>query len=239
MIGPLSGFLLASPNDEQIERRSLDGTTGLSSKVSLRFKESFSRYWEEYIFASDRQFVDDPASGNSRPPFHYSVYCARSGSKLIVMTEKKRLTEYLIEKVLNNSVFPNLKHVSFQIEKIITAFSDRESDYRITTLHGRISGQDRSLRTMILYGSEVTDSTVFKDSRRLFNFYICGVAERSPDDPFFGGDEGEIARLGNDGSLSVQSFNRQRASDLNKIVNVLITNKWVDDWVVPWVGESE
>jgi hypothetical protein len=158
---------------------------------------------------------------------------------VILLTEKKRLTDHLIELVLNKTIFPNLKHVSFQVEKMITAFEKPDSLYRVTSLTGRFAGPDRDLRTTIFYGSEVTKSVLFHKHRHLFNFYICGLAQRSPDDPFFIANDGEIARLGSDGSFTVQSFNRKRASDLNKIVNHLIANKWVDDWVVPWVGDAE
>jgi hypothetical protein len=48
------------------------------------------------------------------------------------------------------------------------------------------AGAGRDLRTMILYGPQVTNSAVFREQQHLFNFYICGIAEHSPDDPFYG-----------------------------------------------------
>jgi hypothetical protein len=237
MAGSLSGYLLAAPNERPIARRALEEGASRSSKAPhLAFKQPYQnlKFWEEYTFSSDRSFADDPVIGNQRLPFKYPVYCARSGSKLIILSEKRRLTDYIIESVLNDIIFPNLRHVSFQIERMISAFQEVDSEYRLTSLHGRYSGPERSLRTIVLYGSEVANSALFREQRHLFNFYRCGVAERSLDDPFMLNDDSEIARLGNNGSITVQSFSRKRATELNKIVNQLIQNKWVDDWVVPW-----
>lgn len=236
MTGSLSGYLLASPNDRPIARGALGDSQSQKSRAPyLIFEQAYEnlKLWEEYTFYSDRAFVDD-GNTNLKPPFKYPVYCARSGAKLIILSERRRLTDYIIEAVLNDTIFPNLKHVSFQIEKMISAFQDVNSEYRLTALHGRYAGPERSLRTIVLYGQEVTENVVFREHRHLFNFYLCGIAERSSDDPFILSDDGEIARLGNNGSITVQSFTRKRATDLNKIVNQLIQNKWVDDWVLPW-----
>lgn len=232
MIGPLSGYLLASPTHTEVSRR--DVVSKGNGRVSTEFVSPFEglNFWERYKFVSDKPFPDDDGNNTSKPPYEYDVYCARSGAKLIILTEKKRLTDYVITEILNKEVFPNLKHVSFQLDNMIEIMQDLEGPYRITSLHGRFAGASRDLRTMILYGPQVTNSAVFKEQSHLFNFYICGVAERSPDDPFFIGDYGEIARIGNDGSISVQSFNRKRAADLNKLVNHLISSGWVDDWVI-------
>jgi len=239
MTGPLSGYLLASPSDNVVTRKSLT-TTSDGSQVLMEFVAPFesTKFWEKYQFESDRSFTDEEAE-RSRPPYRYPVYCARSGSKLVILTEKKRLTDYVIGECLNRTIFPNLKHVTFNVEKMIAALQEADSRYRLTSLHGRFAGPGRDLRTMILYGPQVTNSAVFREHQNLFNFYICGVAERLPTDPFYTGEDGEIARIGNDGSISIQSLTRKRATDLNKIINYLISNKWVDDWVAPWEGSSE
>jgi hypothetical protein len=241
MVGPLSGYLLASPDDAPIGRRSLDLHSPKRKGVPyLAFESAMAglRHWEQYIFHSDRPFRDDVLQ-QGKGPYQYPVFCARSGSKLIVLTELKRLTEYLIEAVLNKAIFPNLKHVNFRIEKMIADFQKEESPYRTTSLHGSFSGPDFAVRRIILYGSEVTNSIVFRECQHLFNFYRCGVAERTEDSRFFSGEHDEIAKLGGDGSLSILSFGRQRAIELNRIVNYLIVNKWVDDWVVPWRKEDD
>jgi hypothetical protein len=237
VIGPLSGYLLASPDESPIRRQSLVSTHSTSSKAPyLQFVETFerTRFWERYAFLSDRTFED--LRVDQRPPYRFDVFCARSGSKLIVLTEKKKLTQYLIERVLNETIFPNLKHVSFQMGQIISAFQSPDSDYRITALHGKFSGPDRHLRTAIFYGTEVTASTVFQTQRHLFNFYRCGITERSVQSPFDSADDVEIAHVGEDGSITVKSFHRQKALELNRVVNHLIINKWVDNWVAPFTG---
>ena len=236
MTASLSGYLLASPNDAAIPRAALEtASRSPSRKPFLRYEGQYQnlKLWEHYTFFSDRSFSDDNTT-NQHPPFKYPVYCARSGTKLIILSERRRLTDYIIETTLNSSIFPNLRHVNFHLEKIIAAFQDSASQYRLTSLHGRYSGPRRSLRTIALYGPEVTDSALFKDQHHLFDFYLCGIAERQAEDPFLLNDDGEVARMGNNGSITIQSFTKKRATELTRIVSRLIKNKWVDDWVLPW-----
>lgn len=234
MQGALSGYLLASVDDQPIDRGALTPAASGARRNApfLKFEGNYeqSRFWEVYSFHSDKHF-EDQTSAPSLPPFRYPVWCARSGSKILILTEKKRATDYLIEAVLNRTIYPNLKQVAFRITGIVHACKDVGSSYRVTSLTGRVASPDQSLRTMVLYGREITDSEIFRDKIDLFNIKRCGLAIRE-DDPF-GVNDGEIATLGVDGSVSILSFSIQRAIALNRLVNYVITNKLVDNWVSP------
>src|SRR5262245_5185740 len=89
--GPLSGYLLAAPDERPIARRALDDSdTQRFTAPHLKFHGAYEnlKFWEEYIFFSDREFIEDASGAIKKPPFKYSIYCARSASKLIILSEK-------------------------------------------------------------------------------------------------------------------------------------------------------
>lgn len=235
----LSGFLLASPTGTTVTRRHLadDDQGGRRTFPYLVYDSAFksSSRWEVYTFHSDKSFSEYLSPGLAQPPFPYPALCARSGSKLIVLTPRKDLTKYVLRSTLSKRVFPNLRQVQIHIPSIVEAFQHSDSEYVITSLHGHMRGSETALRTMSIWGSNVTNSSLYEDYKGLFDFTSCGVAKRDPSNMSVV-EERELVRLSSDGSLSMQTFNRNRAAELSLIIAHIIENRWVDNWVP--IGET-
>lgn len=233
----MSGYLLASPTSKGITRELLTvGHPPGGPKVpSIRFLNTLFqlRQWEEFELLSDTALADEVIGGAVGPPYTYKLLCVTSGAKVIVVSERKRITDYAINRVYDRRIYPNLRKVAIRIDKLIEACQSTTSEYLITSLHGRFSGSERHVRTMSLYGDDVTESAIFRTHNHLFNFYSCGIGRRlfenlprlSP------ADDGEILRLGNDGFLSFTMRDRDHALDVMMVINYVIRQRWVEDWV--------
>lgn len=206
------------------------------SESLLKYSGSFQdlSLWETYIFSSKYFFTEDKTPELLGPPYHYRVVCARSGRKLIVLTELRKITDHLISR-LDETITPNLRKVHFCIDDLITGFSNSNSKYQTTSLRGRIKDDTRNLRTISLYGTNVIDSPVFREHHNLFNFYSCGLGYSGfPEMPY--GEEREIVRLGTDGVIYLRSFEKWRVCEFQKIIKQVIRDRYVESWVPLYSG---
>jgi hypothetical protein len=161
------------------------------------------------------------------------LFVIRGLSKIVVLAEKKHITEHAIFKSVNHRVFPQFRKVAVNLDALISRCSERECEFLVTSLHGRFSGPSQFVKSMSLYGEDVTQSSIYRDNADLFNFGSCGIGRRLYDNVprFSQPDEGEIARVGNDGYLSFLSGDAARASEFVNAVNFVINSHWVAPWV--------
>jgi hypothetical protein len=112
----LSGFLLASPTSVEITKDILvdhndDGRTAAS--IQFRGLIFESRQSKEFCFYSDRPIdEEDKENYPDGPPYPHKMVCVRSGAKILLLAERRRVTDYIIGRFLNRRIFPNLRRVS-------------------------------------------------------------------------------------------------------------------------------
>jgi hypothetical protein len=188
--------------------------------------------WELFEFTSSIPLPDDHQGQAVEPIYSCEVVICRSRSRMLLLTERKRIADFIFENLLTFALFPNFRKVPIAIDHFISASSFSESPYAITSMHGRFAGPERSLRTIILYGDDITDSSLFRQQRELFNFYSTGVRRRASNGQYRSQsyEDVEIARLGNDGMVSANLRDEARASEFLKVIKYVFDNGWVDNW---------
>ncbi len=212
----------------------VDNNTSRPEGFSVQFSHPMfnTKQWEEYKFVCDIPIDEDDRNNPDGPPYTHTMVAVRSGAKALLLTEKKRVTDYVINRILNRRIFPNLRKVRIHIEKLIDSCQEASSPYLISTLHGSFSGTDRHISRISLYGDDITESSLFREQRHLFNFYSCGITRRSEGDVRMQlGDDREVMLLGNDGFVSSQLTGADKARDIILLINYIMRNRWVDDWV--------
>ncbi|MDO8335747.1 MAG: hypothetical protein Q7T74_03125 [Candidatus Saccharibacteria bacterium] len=231
----LSGYILARTGHTMLEREQLqlniENHVGVFSLTYLQTLE-FGNTWELFNFTSSIPLPDDNQGQEGEPIYSCNVIVCRSLSRMILLTERKKIADFIIENLLTYALYPNFRKVPIAIDHFINASSFNDSPYTITSMHGRFSGPERSLRTIILYGDDITDSSLFRQQHELFNFYSTGVKRRVNKGAYSGQsyDDAEIARLGNDGMVSVNLRDTVRASEFLKVIKYVFDNGWVNNW---------
>jgi hypothetical protein len=192
--------------------------------------------WGEYVLHSTVPLADEPE--NERSQYSYQLFVIRGRAKLIVLASRRRIVDYALTQILDRKIFPNLRKISIYIERVIEHCTQAEAEFLVTSLHGRFAGSAKNVRSMSLYGDDVTNSPIYRDNHLYFNFHSCGIGRR-----LFNGiprlrpnEEGEIVRVSHDGFINLNLSKRSHAQELIRVVDFIVHNRWVEDWVP---GRSE
>jgi hypothetical protein len=245
----LSGYVLARPGGEKVERINLEGTVRRQSneldrqeksdEFKLVFLKDAPRYlkWEYYDFHSSIPLPLDNIQ--AEPQFNSKVLICRSLSRFILLAERRKIADFVIEKFLSKSAFPNFRKVPIFVDDFVADCSSKSSTYAVTSVHGKFKGPGKALKTIILYGEEVTDSTLFRQQHDLFNFYSIGVRVRERDmTRHHSFNDGEIARIGNDGMVSTNLGETDHRSDeVLRVIKHIFKQGWIEEWARMDVNE--
>lgn len=203
----LSGYLLATAAASQRIARS-----ALEVQNRVRFvREVEQTSWEEFVFRSDIPLLpDDVASGRSE--FQYPLFCRRSGHRLLLTSTSKITVDHLLLNVYGALFQPPLQHVGIAVQRLVELISSAPGDWALTFIHARISVHAGALRAISLYGEDVTESSLFRESLKLEDLvcHTCGVRDVTR--------TGEIVRLGNDGSVSFYFPNQTRLVEVETVL---------------------
>ncbi|HEX7855926.1 MAG TPA: hypothetical protein VF503_19750 [Sphingobium sp.] len=235
-----SGYIIASPAArdyaaDEFEQRTPEVVNGPT--LSHRNDRVFNiPRWDEYLLQSPTPLSDEPGG---QQHYQYQLYIVRGFSKMVVLAHRRRIVDYAMAQILDRKIFPNLRKVSVFVDRMIEHCRRRESEFLVTSLHGRFSGAGTHLRSISLYGDDVTQSTLYVDQHQLFNFHSSGLGRRLFEGlPRMSGlEDGEIVRVASDGFVNLNLTTRQRAEQLIEVVNFIMVNRWVEDWVPARKGE--
>jgi hypothetical protein len=178
--------------------------------------------------------ADEPRTSSDDGPYAYRVVCVRSGARVLLLSERRNIADYILNRILARRIYPNLRKVGFRIGPIIDSCRKADSEFLITSLVGRFAGSERQIRTMSLYGDDVTESVVFQEHHHLFNFTSCGIGCRLFEDlpRLSPGDEHEIVRLGSEGAVSFAQGGRRRARDVTAVIDYAVRAGLIEDWML-------
>lgn len=231
----LSGFIVASPAARDFMTKDFvmeEPAIPKGATMKLKHTRVFNlARWDEYSLRSFVPLGDETAEENG--PFDYLVYIVRGYSKLLVLSHRRRIVEVALAQVFSNCVYPNLRKVPILIDEMIDFCQRPEAEFLITSLHGKYSGSGTDLRSISLYGDDVSRSTLFVEHHGQFNFHTCGLGRR-----LFDGlpkaalpDDGEVIRIASDGFVSLKLATRAQATEIQSVVDYVMVHRWVEDWV--------
>ncbi|CAN5393814.1 hypothetical protein BH10PLA2_BH10PLA2_38100 [soil metagenome] len=189
--------------------------------------------WEEFVLHSPTALNDEiekPSGG-----FSYPVLVVRGFGKMIILAWSKKIVEYTLARILDRRIYPNLRKVNVFIDRLIGVCDQPTNEFLVTSVHGKFAGPATQLRSISLYGDDVTKSSLYGDYHDAFNFSSCGLGRRLheglPRLAVKGNKEPEIVRIANDGFLFLNLTTRKRAQELNRVVDFVVGNRLVEDWV--------
>ena len=229
-----SGYMLANQGGDSFTNAHIEqpeAAVAGGARLVHRDQAYGLNRWGEYQLHSSVPLADEPEG--DRPSYQYQVFVVRGHAKLIVLAARRRIVDYTLSQILDRRIFPNLRKISVHIEPLIEYCTKSEAQFLVTSLHGRFSGAAKNIKSMSLYGDDVTNSPIYKDNHPYFNFHSCGLGRR-----LFDGlprlrpnEEGEIVRVSHDGFLNLNLSTRRQAQELARVVDFIVTNRWVEDWV--------
>ncbi|MGB0697676.1 MAG: hypothetical protein ACPGOY_18645 [Rhodospirillaceae bacterium] len=174
--------------------------------------------------------LNEEEKRNQPPPYEYDVYIIVGQRNILILSPRKRISEYTKSNILDKKIYPNIKKVNIRLDDLISHCSTNKSEFLITSLHGRFSGSSKNLRSMSLYGDNVTESSLYSENAKYFNFHSCGLGRRLFDGlpRLSANPEGEIVRIGFDGFLTLNISSRKDALELNRVIKYIVQNEWIE-----------
>jgi hypothetical protein len=229
-----SGFLIADPGGGDVDARELEVGIDSAKASEIKFRLVGSdfglRVWGDYRLHSPQPLADEEWSPVG---YEYRVYVVRGRARLIVLAPRRTIAEYLWTRVFQALLPRSFRRVNVRIPELVTFCGLPSAEFLVTSLFGDFSGSATYLKRVALYGDEVTQSALYDQYGKHFNFYRCGLGRR-----LFGGyprlkpnEEGEIVQLASTGNVSMELRNRRDARELINVINFVMLHRWVEDWV--------
>ncbi|WP_141400541.1 hypothetical protein [Magnetospirillum sp. 15-1] len=192
--------------------------------------------WDEYLLHSPIPLSDEV---DKQQRYQYQIFIVRGFTMMVFLAHRRKIIDYVISNIIDKKISPKLEKVNIAISDMIKHCGGAESEFLVTSMHGRFSGPDTQLSSIALYGDDVTQSSIYINYHNLFNFHSAGLGRRlfdglprvrSPEDR-------EIVHVASDGFIYLYLSTRSRAKELLEVVNFIMVNRWVDDWVPDSKGE--
>jgi hypothetical protein len=235
-----SGYLVASPAARdfaitEFELHEPDFPDGPTLKHVSARTFGINR-WDEFSLRCSQPLMDEVNEGTSG--YRYQLFVVRGFAKMIMLAHQRRIVDYALAQIFDRRIFPNLRKASIFVDKMIERCRHPESEFLVTSLHGRFAGANTNLRSISLYGDDVTQSPVYAEHHQLFNFHSSGLGRRLFDGlpRVHSNDDREIVRISSSGALSLPLTTRTQALELLQVMSYVMVNRWVEDWVP---GERE
>lgn len=238
-----SGYIVASPAPEDFTAEKFErpikevAHAPTLTRVSPRVFNV--NRWDEYRLKVSIPLADEP---REQEEYQYLVYVVRGFAKVILLAPRRRIVDYVIGQILDRQIYPNLRKVSIFIDPMINYCRQSEAEFLVTSLHGRFAGSATQLRSISLYGDDVTQSPLYIEHHQFFNFHSAGLGRRLVDGlprvPTV--EEREIVRISSDGFVNLNLTTRLHAREFLQVINFVMANRWVEDWVpsgkggMPW-----
>jgi hypothetical protein len=236
-----SGYILASTEAREFAREEFEQPESEEPRgprfLHFRSNQFGLKRWDEYRLHSTRPLADEP---HGQPDYPYQVYLVRGFGKLVILAMTRKIVDFTLSQILDRTIFPNLQKVSVFVDQMIEFCRKPESPFLVTSLHGRFAGPSPHLKSISLYGDDVTQSSLYEEQRLLFNFHSGGVGRRLYDGlpRLRSEEEREIVRISGSGAVSLNLTTRRRAKELLEVVNFVVTHRWVEEWVPIPPGET-
>lgn len=192
----LSGFLLQRSDGKRATASVVESLHGVTRKGFLA-----ESAWEEFELESTKQLVDDddPESG---PPYLYPIVTRRSESRIVLLSRRKELVEYLLEKPTFN-LESELEHLNVRVGSLIDHLLESgsipsEGSLIPSFIYAKTPQYGERLRSLSLFGDDVTNTNLFSEYRPQMDVLTCGLRRQFGD---------EYMRISTDGSLQIKLKN--------------------------------
>lgn len=202
----LTGFLLDWPS-RAIQREDL-----LLCRRIKYLSTIGNSLWEEYRYDSSTALCGEDPTIQS-PPFHYSLICRRSDSRILLLSQHRQVVEHLIQSELDIIFIPHLRRMSIAVDDVVRDITHNPGTYVLSFVHARVPAFGSMLRSVSFYGDNLAGAALFRDQLDVMVFFTCGLRYAA------GGTE--LIRMGVDGGISFFLTETDKVLDIERVLKYL------------------
>jgi hypothetical protein len=164
------------------------------------------------------------------PPSEHDFYVRRIEQSMVIMGKSKDVANHVAKVLLPKhsirclqqgvDVDGLVKFLNKQHLKSVNDNKDDKSMFSMTYCHARVPAYGENLRSLSMYGDSLVEAGLFSNNIDNLDFYSCGLGRQ------FGG---EIARIGNLGSISCNISKKNVLSEIILILEFIAENDFFVD----------
>ena len=187
----LQGHLIYTPIEWY--EASKQGQTSLKSSWIHSF-QTLQNSWQIYKFESLEALIDKE---NEEPPYHYDIINRQSKQRSLMLSRKRSVVDYFLHRFTTERGMPSLENVYIDVNGLVKSLYEKPTEYVVVYLHARTSGMNPYLRSISLYGADLTKASLFRENVENLKSHTCGLKSIKSDDQSL-----EVLRLSNEGHVS-------------------------------------
>ena len=170
--------------------------------------------WYLLKFVSDMPLIDPKVEV---PPYMYPIYYRQSSRRALILSHRKHIAEEFLKIITSFNRIPLLEAVYIDVQGLVSLACAKPSSYAITYLHARTTGLGSSIRSLSLYGDDVTGSSLYRDHAVSLLAHTCGLRDVYADRR----TAAEAIRLSTDGAVSFYYGQRDDLTAAEKALNFI------------------
>lgn len=205
---PLTGLLLGWPKDNNILH-------GLFNSSDVVKEAGPAPGWQGIVLHSREPLANEFDS--STGDFSYPFLLRESGNHAMLVSVKSHLVNHLLKKVHPNDSYYAPK---VQVNQLVIDLSKHQhSFYCLSRVYAHVDGYGKSLRSIALFGDDLSDSALFQDTIEQLSSYRVELRDI---------EKGiNILSISSQGEIYFY-FNGKRSLDaVVKVLKYLTDNKYI------------
>lgn len=167
----------------------------IEQELLIRKSASIEPIGWEFFSLLTKESLRPDREEEGRGPYRYEILCRRLGAYVILASDSRNIVDYLLSKKrFMYADKPPFVPIKIHVDRLVRKITHDPTSYAINFVHAKVSGFGDALKSMSLYGDDITEAKLFRDSIDLMSCTRCGLSDIS---------EGfEVIRVGNDGSIN-------------------------------------
>jgi hypothetical protein len=171
-------------------------------------------HWYLLKFVSDKPLIDAKVE---TPPYVYPIYYRQSSRRALILSHRRHIAEEFLKIAGIFNRIPPLEAVFIDVQSLVALVCEKPGSYAITYLHARTTGLGSSIRSLSLYGDDVTGSSLYREHAVSLLAHTCGLRDVYADRRV----TAEAIRLSADGSVSFYYGQREDLSAAEKALSFI------------------
>lgn len=132
--------------------------------------------WVYFEYISETPFRQSELE--EKPPYFYKVFYRQSEERAIILSDALGVVSYISTYMANALNMLGFDNVRVKINSLVNEIID-DSNYTITFIHAKTPGFGSALKSISLYGDDITKISMFHENRFNIQCHMCGMRKIS------------------------------------------------------------
>ena len=107
----------------------------------------------------------------------YKIFFRQSEERALLLSEAQPVVEEIMRYIAKSIGSNKIEFVYIDVNGLVNMIMEQPDNYIVTAIHAKTSGYGARLKSVSLYGNDITSVSLLLDNKNNFVFYMCGLRE--------------------------------------------------------------